>query len=333
MADSTAKIVRFHSIGGPEVLRISEEPIPEPGRGEVRLRIKAIGLNRAEVMFRSGQYLEAPVLPSKLGYEAAGVVEAVGSEVDKSWLGKKASTVPSFLMTQYGVYGEVAIVPASALAVYPEKLTPEQGTSIWMQYLTAYGALITHAQITKGDFVIITAASSSVGVAAIEMVKTEGAISIATTRTSKKSAILVEIGAAHVIATEEEDFVGRVNQITGGKGARVIFDPIAGKGVEVLAQVAAFGGTIFEYGALASGPTPFPLFAALSKGLSVRGYTLREVLSVPKLRAKAEQYVFDHVQAGSFKPRIDRVFPFAEIVQAHRYMEGNEQIGKIVVTV
>jgi NADPH:quinone reductase-like Zn-dependent oxidoreductase len=333
MADSTAKIVRFHSIGGPEVLRISEEPIPEPGRGEVRLRIKAIGLNRAEVMFRSGQYLEAPVLPSKLGYEAAGVVEAVGSEVDKSWLGKKASTVPSFLMTQYGVYGEVAIVPASALAVCPEKLTPEQGTSIWMQYLTAYGALITHAQITKGDFVIITAASSSVGVAAIEMVKTEGAISIATTRTSKKSAILVEIGAAHVIATEEEDFVGRVNQITGGKGARVIFDPIAGKGVEVLAQVAAFGGTIFEYGALASGPTPFPLFAALSKGLSVRGYTLREVLSVPKLRAKAEQYVFDHVQAGSFKPRIDRVFPFAEIVQAHRYMEGNEQIGKIVVTV
>jgi NADPH:quinone reductase-like Zn-dependent oxidoreductase len=333
MADSTAKIVRFHSIGGPEVLRISEEPIPEPGRGEVRLRIKAIGLNRAEVMFRSGQYLEAPVLPSKLGYEAAGVVEAVGSEVDKSWLGKKASTVPSFLMTQYGVYGEVAIVPASALAVYPEKLTPEQGTSIWMQYLTAYGALITHAQITKGDFVIITAASSSVGVAAIEMVKTEGAISIATTRTSKKSAILVEIGAAHVIATEEEDFVGRVNQITGGKGARVIFDPIAGKGVELLAQVAAFGGTIFEYGALASGPTPFPLFAALSKGLSVRGYTLREVLSVPKLRAKAEQYVFDHVQAGSFKPRIDRVFPFAEIVQAHRYMEGNEQIGKIVVTV
>jgi NADPH:quinone reductase-like Zn-dependent oxidoreductase len=333
MANSTAKIVRFHSIGGPEVLRISEEPIPEPGKGEVRLRIKAIGLNRAEMMFRSGQYLEAPILPSKLGYEAAGVVEAVGPEVDKSWLGKRASTVPSFLMTQYGVYGEVAIVPASALAVYPEKLTPEQGTSIWMQYLTAYGALITHAQITKGDFVIITAASSSVGVAAIEMVKTEGANSIATTRTSKKSAILAEIGASHVIATEEEDFIGRVNQITGGKGARVIFDPIAGKGVEVLAQVTAFGGTIFEYGALASGPTPFPLFAALSKGLSVRGYTLREVLSVPKLRAKAQQYVFDHIQAGSFKPRIDRVFPFGEIVQAHRYMEANEQIGKIVVTV
>jgi NADPH:quinone reductase-like Zn-dependent oxidoreductase len=333
VANETAKVVRFHALGGPDVLKIEEEPIPEPGRGEVRLNVKAIGLNRAEVMFRRGEYLESPSLPSKLGYEAAGVVAAVGPGVDKSWLGKKASTVPAFLMTQYGVYGEVAIVPASALAAYPQKLTPEQGTSIWMQYLTAYGALIAYAQITKRDFVIITAASSSVGIAAIEMVKAEGAISIATTRTSKKKATLAEVGANHVIATQEEDCLARVKEITSGKGARVIFDPIAGKGVGLLAQAAAFGGTIFEYGALAPEATPFPLFTALRKGLSVRGYTLREILSVPDLRAKAEQYVFDHVKAGNFKPRIDRVFPFAQIVEAHRYMESNEQIGKIVVSV
>jgi NADPH:quinone reductase-like Zn-dependent oxidoreductase len=153
-------------------------------------------------------------------------------------------------MAKYGVYGEVAIVPAYALAVYPQKLSPEEGTSIWMQYLTAYGALITHGRIGIGDFVIITAASSSVGIAAIEMVNGEGAISIATTRTSKKKATLAGLGAAHVIATEEEDFLARVNEITGGKGARIIFDPIAGKGVELLAQAAAPGGTIFEYGAL-----------------------------------------------------------------------------------
>lgn len=333
MDNKTAKIVRFHALGGPEVLKIEEVPIPEPGKGEVRLNVKGIGLNRAEVMFRSGQYLETPALPSKLGYEAAGVVAAVGPDVDKSWLGKKASTVPGFLMTQYGVYGEVAIVPASALAVYPENLTPEEGASIWMQYLTAYGALITHARITKGDFVIITAASSSVGVAAIEMVKAEGAISIATTRTSKKKAPLVEVGANHVIATQEEDFVAGVKEITGGKGARVIFDPIGGKGIELLAQAAAIGGTIFEYGALALEPTPFPLFTALGKALSVRGYTIREILFEPKLKPKAVQYVFDHLKAGNFKPRIARVFPFEQIVEAHRYMESNEQIGKIVVKV
>jgi NADPH:quinone reductase-like Zn-dependent oxidoreductase len=333
MATATAKIVRFHSLGGPEVLEIQEEPIPEPGKGEVRLNVKAIGLNRAEVMYRLGRYLEQPALPSKLGYEAAGVVAAVGPDVDKSWLGKKASTVPAFLMTQYGVYGEVAIVPASALAVYPEKLTPEEGASIWMQYLTAYGALIAHAQITKGDFVIITAASSSVGIAAIEMVNAEGAISIATTRTSKKKAALLDVGAAHVIATGEEDFLARVKQITSSQGARVIFDPIAGKGIELLAQAASVGGTIFEYGALALEPTPFPLFAALGKGLSIRGYTLREVFAIPKLREKAEKYVFDQINAGKFKPLVDRVFPLSQIVEAHRYMESNEQIGKIVVTV
>jgi NADPH:quinone reductase-like Zn-dependent oxidoreductase len=331
--NKTAKIVRFHAVGGPEVLKIEELPIPEPGKGEVRLTVNAIGLNRAEAMFRSGQYLEAPALPSKLGYEAAGVVDAVGPDVDKSWLGKKVSTVPGFLMTQYGVYGEVAIVPASALAVYPEKLTPEEGTSIWMQYLTAYGALITHAQITKGDFVIITAASSSVGIAAIEIVKAEGAISIATTRTSKKKAALAEVGANHVIATQEEDFLARVKEITGGKGARVIFDPIGGKGIELLAKAAALDGTVYEYGALAPEPTPFPLFTALGKGLSVRGYTVREILSDPKRKPKAVQYVFDHLEAGTFKPRIARVFPFAQIVEAHRYMESNEQIGKIVVKV
>ena len=165
-APTTARVVRLHSTGGPEVLKIETEPIPEPGRGEVRLRVKAIGLNRAEVMFREGRYLETPAFPAKLGYEAAGVVEAVGADVDKSWLGKKVSSMPVFVMTKYGVYGEVAIVPVRAIAVYPERLTPEEGTSIWMQYLTAYGALVEFAKVTKGDFVVLTAASSSVGIAA-----------------------------------------------------------------------------------------------------------------------------------------------------------------------
>ncbi|MGA7916466.1 MAG: zinc-dependent alcohol dehydrogenase family protein [Candidatus Acidiferrales bacterium] len=333
MPNETAKVVRFHALGGPEVLKIEAEPVPAPGKGEALLRVKAIGLNRAEVMFRQGHYLESPSLPSKLGYEAAGEVIAVGPDVDKSWLGKKASTVPAFLMTQYGVYAEIALVPVSALAIYPEKLTPEEGTSIWMQYLTAYGALIHYAHIGKGDFVVITAASSSVGIAAIEMAKAEGAISIATTRTSQKKAKLIELGAAHVASTDEEDLPARVKEITGGKGARVTFDPIGGKGIQKLADAAAPGGTIFEYGALAAEPTPFPLFTALSKGLAIQGYTLREVLSVPELKIKAEKYVYDRVQQGNFKPLIDRVFPFAQIVEAHRYMESNEQIGKIVVKV
>ncbi|HXN50261.1 MAG TPA: zinc-dependent alcohol dehydrogenase family protein [Bryobacteraceae bacterium] len=329
----TVRIVRFHKTGGAEVLQLDEFPLPEPGVGEVRLRVKAIGLNRAEVMFRMGRYLQSPKLPSKIGYEASGIVEAVGADVDRSWIGKTVSTVPAFSMGEYGVYGEVAIVPVYAIAAYPDRLSYEEGTSIWMQYLTAYGALVHQGHLAKGDFVVITAASSSVGIAAIEIVKAEGGISIATTRTSKKKAELVALGADHVVATDEEDLAARVSEITAGKGARIVFDPIAGKGLESLAAAAAPLGIIFEYGALAAEPTPFPLFPVLSKHLTIKGYTLFEIVSDPVVVAKAKQYVFDHLASGAFKPRIDKTFPLAQIVEAHRYMESNAQIGKIVVTV
>jgi NADPH:quinone reductase-like Zn-dependent oxidoreductase len=327
------KIVRFHALGGPEVLQLDTLPLPEPGRGEVRLRVKAIGLNRAESMFRQGHYLVAPELPSKLGYEASGTVEAVGAEVDPSWLGRTASTVPAFPANAYGVYGEVAIVPASALAVYPASLSYEQGTSIWMQYITAYGALVHLGRIGSGDQVLVTAASSSVGLAAIEIIKAQGATSIAVTRNPGKKAELLAFGADHAIASREEDLVARVGEITGGKGVRIVFDPVAGSGLATLAEAAARGGTIFEYGALAPEPTPFPLFTALGKGLSIRGYTLFEIISNPEALAAAKTYVFDHLASGQFRPRIDKVFPLADIAGAHRYLESNAQVGKIVVTV
>ena len=329
----TVKIVRFHAVGGPEVLQLESLPLPEPGRGEVRMRVKAIGLNRAESMFRQGNYLVAPELPSKLGYEASGTVEAIGPGVDPSWLGRTASTVPAFPANAYGVYGEVAIVPAHALAVYPASLSYQEGTSIWMQYITAYGALVHLGGIGPGDHVLLTAASSSVGLAAIEIVKAQGAASIAVTRSSAKKAELLAFGADQVIATQEEDLPARVEALTGGKGARVIFDPVAGSGLPFLAKAASRGGIIFEYGALAQEPTPYPLFTALAKGLSIRGYSLFEVVSNPEVFVAAKQYVYDHLASGQFKPHIDKVFPLAEIVAAHRYLESNAQIGKIVVTV
>jgi NADPH:quinone reductase-like Zn-dependent oxidoreductase len=329
----TARIVRFHEAGGPEVLRIEDLPLPEPGPGEVRLRVKAIGLNRAEVMFRNNQYLYTPSFPSKLGYEASGIVEAVGEDVDTAWMGQVVSTVPAFAANKYGVYGEIAIVPFSCLATYPSKLTFEQGTSIWMQYITAYGALIHHAHIKKGDAVLITAASSSVGVAAIEVAKAEGAISIATTRSSKKKDQLMAAGADHVIVTDEDNLVARVNEITDGKGVRVVFDPIGGPGLASLAEAASAGGIIFVYGALSPEASVYPLFSALAKSLRFQGYTLFELTTDDKLLRQATQYISGHLEKGIFVPKIDKVFSLSDIAEAHRYMERNDQIGKIVVTV
>ncbi|MDR3502274.1 MAG: zinc-dependent alcohol dehydrogenase family protein [Legionella sp.] len=328
-----AKVVRFHETGEAKVLKLEEHPLPNPAPGEVRLRVHAIGLNRAEVMFRRGRYLTDPQLPSKIGYEASGIVEAVGMGVDSEMVGKKFSTIPCFNMSKYGVYGEVAIVPAYALAAYPEEFSFAEGTAIWMQYLTAYGALVHYGKLSKGDYVLITAASSSVGVAAIEIAKAQGAISIATTRTAKKESALKALGADHVIVTDIEDLPTRVQEITQGKGARIVFDPIGGPGIEKLAAAVANQGIIFEYGALSSEPTPYPLFTALTKGCSIRGYTLFELTSTPHLLAEGVHYVYEHLKNKIFKPKIARTFKLDQIVEAHQYMESNEQIGKIVVLV
>ena len=257
----------------------------------------------------------------------------MGQGVDQGWLNKIASTVPGFPADKYGVYGEVAIVPALALAEYPPKLSYQEGTSIWMQYLTAYGALIMHGAIQKGDYVLITAASSSVGTAAIEIAKAEGAISIAATRTSTKKAELLALGADHVVASEEEDLAGRVREIADGKGASLIFDPVGGAGFPNLLAAAALNATIFEYGALSMAPATISLLDVVRKHLVIRGYTLFEVVTNPGAFTQAKHYVFDHLAAGTFKPRIDKTFPLSQIVEAHRYMESNQQIGKIVVTV
>ncbi len=163
----TPKIVRFHATGAADVLNIADAPLAEPGDGEVRLKVESIGRNRAEVMYRRGQYLETPELPSRLRYEAAGTVDAVGPSVSDLQVGDRVSTIPSFSMGAYGVYGESAIVPAYAAVPYPDNLTPVEGAAIRMQYLTAFGALIEYGQTNAQDIVLITAASSSAGLAAI----------------------------------------------------------------------------------------------------------------------------------------------------------------------
>jgi NADPH:quinone reductase-like Zn-dependent oxidoreductase len=187
--------------------------------------------------------------------------------------------------------------------------------------------------LKKNEFIIITAASSSVGLAAIEIAQAEGAIPIAATRTSAKKNELVELGADHVIATDEEDLAVRVKEITGGEGARVVFDPVAGPLLQKLAEAAAIHGTIFEYGALSTQPTPFPLFEALGKWLTIRGYTLMEITGVREKREAATKYVYDRLEDRRFRPKIAKTFPFAQTVDAYRYLESNAQVGKVVVTV
>lgn len=328
-----AKVVRFERLGGPEVLKLVDAEVRSPGPGEIKINVRAIGLNRAEAMFRAGHYLESPKLPSGLGYEAAGVISAVGPDVKGFAVGDTVSVIPGFSMNEYACYGSEAVVPVASAVKHPASLSFVDAAAVWMQFMTAYGALVAIGGVKRDDAVVITAASSSVGLAAIQIVNAAGGISIATTRKNDKKQALREHGAQHVIATESEDLVNEVARITNKRGARLTFDPVGGPTIEKLAKAAAYEGTIFEYGALSPEPTPFPLFTALSKGLTIRGYTLME-LKVGSDRFEAgKKYILDGLTRGTLKPVVAKTFPLSQIVEAHRYLESNQQVGKIVVTV
>lgn len=328
-----AKQVQFDRTGGPEVLQFVEVEVPEPAPGEVRIAVKAIGLNRAESMYRSGTYIIDPVFPARLGSEAAGVIDAVGPGVTGLSPGDRVAVIPAFSYHDYGMYGDVVLAPARAVTKLPDDLSWTDTAAVWMAYVTAWGALIDTAGLRAGETVLIPAASSSVGLAAIQIANHIGAIPVALTRTSAKAAVLRDAGAAHVIVTEEADLATEVRRITGGTGARVAFDPVGGPGFANLAAATAERGTIIVYGALDSRATPLPVGDVLGRSITIRGYLIYEATQDDAKLAAAKAFVLDGLASGHLRPRIDRVFPFERIVDAHRHLEANAQIGKIVVTV
>jgi NADPH:quinone reductase-like Zn-dependent oxidoreductase len=328
-----SRIVQFKEFGGPDVLQVVEAEIPAPGRGEVRIQVKAFGLNRAESMWRSGAYIEVAQMPARIGYEAAGVIESIGEGVTGFAVGDSVNTLPAFSMNEYAVHGELVLAPVSAVVKQPASLSFEEAASIWMMYLTVYGGLIEDAKMVKGDVVLIPAASSSVGLAAIQFANYLGATPIALTRTSAKRQQLLDAGAKHVIATEEEDLVAEVLRITNGEGARIVFDPVGGPTFAKLLRATKKNGIVMIYGALSEETTPLPLLDLLGRTPTIVGYVLWSLTMDPTRLKAAVEFTRRGLEAGALKPVIDRVFKLDEIAESHRYLEANRQFGKIVVAV
>jgi len=325
-----SKVVRIYEQGGPEVLKIEQHEVGAPGPDELRVRIEAIGLNRSEAAYRAGQYPVKPKMPALIGYEACGVIEALGANVRNFSVGDRVCVLPTYRLGEYGVYAEQAIVPARSVLAAPPKLTATEAASIWMQYLTAL-AIIEIAHATVGDFVIIRAASSSVGLAAIQLANWAGAVPIAATRSSAKAKVLREHGARHVIATDETDLPVEVMKITNGKGARIVFDPVGGPYVDTLAQAMAVDGVLFIYGGLSGQPTMHPHWPAAFKNLSIRGWVASTIWNNPERFARAQELILRGLADGHLKPVISKTFKLDDIVEAHRFLESNQQVGKIVV--
>jgi len=329
-----ARAVRFDRLGGPEVLRVEDVAVRDPGPNEVRLRVEAIGVNRAEANFRAGTYIYQPTLPgSGLGYEAAGVVEAVGDGVHDFTPGDVVSALPAILMTEFATYAETAILPARALVRHPETIDAVQAAATWMAYSTAYGMLLEFGGIRPAEPVLITGASSSVGTAAIQIANSIGAIPIVTTRSEAKRQRLLEAGAAHVVVTESQDVVKEVLAVTNGEGVVLAIDAVAGAGVDTVIQTVAPGGSLVVYGWLDPTPMPFPIHPDF-RARNVRTYAFTEVTMADDARLeRAKRFVISGLRSGALAPVIDRTFDLAEVAEAHRHLEANTQLGKVVLTV
>jgi len=280
---------------------------------------------------RSGKSATKATLPAQLGVEAAGVIEAFGSDVDGLAVGDRVAVIPGDLGRGY--YGEVALAPARTLVKIPPNQSWQDAAATWMAFGTAWAGLIDIARLSTGRTVLITAASSSAGLAAIQTARKVGANPVALTRTSAKATALLEAGAAHVIATEEQDLVTEVARLTGGKGAEVVFDAVGGPTFEKLAEATAIGGLLIAYGRFSPDVTPLPLAKVLWKDLTIRGFVLPTAVALDDKLAALKQFIGEGLASGALRPIIAKTFPFDEIVAAHRYLETGAQFGKVVVTV
>jgi len=333
MNTKLSKTVVFHEAGAPEVLKVEQVEVAFPAAQEVRIQVESIGINRADAMYRQGMYIENPIFPAQIGYEASGIIEAVGDEVTHLAVGDVVNVIPGFSLHNYASYGEYINMPAYAVHKYPSNLTFDEAASVWTSYLTMYGMVVHSGQLKAGQFAIINAASSSAGLAAIQMTNYVGGIAIALTTSPKKKEALLKAGAAHVIVTSEQDITTEVLKITGNVGAHLILDPVVGVKFSNILSSVAENGKVFVYGALSHEPASFPAFDVLMKTPTIRGYSAIEVMGNMDVLMQAIAFIDKGLEEGKLKPVIDKVFNIDDIVASHNYLESNQQFGKIVVKI
>jgi NADPH:quinone reductase-like Zn-dependent oxidoreductase len=330
-----ALVLHVNGKGGPEVLALADVTPPAPGPGEVRFAVRAFALNRADLLYMSNTHYTPLKIPSRLGSEAAGIVDAAGPGVANFKPGDRVSSVPFFTENsdRHGVQGSFAIVPAAYLAPWPEGFTAIEACSVWMQYLTAFYAMSTVGKLGAGKTVLIVAAASTAGIGAIQTARALGARIIATTRSPAKVAFLRLQGAAHVILTgDDAPFADQVMAATSGAGFDLAFDPVSGPFTARYIDAIAPGGNVLIYGALESLTISVPLLPLVRAGGWVHAYSMFNHVLNPDELAQGIAFVMDHIRSGAFRPVIDRVFPLADAIAAYRHMLGNTQMGKIVVT-
>lgn len=327
--------------GDVDVMKVEARPDPVPGKGQVLIRVKAAGLNFADILARQGLYPDGPPKPCVMGYEVAGMVEGVGDEVDRALIGK-----PVVAMTRFGGQAELVVAPMTQIFEKPEQLSFEQGAAVPVNYLTAWALLVTMGGLKREEAVLIHNAGGGVGLAALDIAKHIGARTFGTASTSKHE-FLKARGLDHPIDYRGQDWLPVLMDLTGGRGVELVIDPLGGsswkksyRALRTTGRMGVFGmstasasgirGKLRAVQALAQTPRFHPL-GLMNRNRGVFGLNLGHMWDEGEKVAGWTREIVHGINEGWIQPHVDRAFPFDQITDAHRYIEARKNIGKVVL--
>jgi NADPH:quinone reductase len=322
-----------------ESLQLINIPTIKPKHGQLGIRITSIGLNRGDLLYCQNRYFIKPEPNSRIGFEAAGIVDALPSTGSHHYkLGDRVALCPMTFdvqtqggIAEYGIYDESSLLPS------PDSVPDEHCGAIWMAYLTAWGGLVEAGCLKSGEHVVITAASSSVGIAAIQVANMLGAISIATTTSADKAAQIEKLGAQHVIVQDREDsknlaYVDEINRITHNQGSDLVFDAVSGPGTHGLVKASKRGGRIVIQGMLDRRPMDIHAGVLMKRLLTFKGYTVDQTLDDPAQKSRAITAIMNGFKHKDLNCVISEQFKLNDYQKAFATLSDNRHMGKIIIT-
>lgn len=329
--------------GDVSVFRIEEKPDPQPGKDEVLIRVKASGINFADILARQGLYPDAPKLPMVVGYEVSGVIESTGEGVDSDWKGQEVGAG-----TRFQGYSDLVVVPAKSIFEKPPSLTFEQAAALPVNYVTAFQLLVVMGSLKKDESVLIHNAGGGVGLAALDIAKNIGAITYGTASSGKHD-FLKQRGLDHAIDYRTEDWFRKLQELTDGKGVELVIDPLGGtswkksyKALRATGRLGMFGISVATESGLGAKLSllkvalQMPWFnpvGLMNANKSVFGVNLGHMWDEQEKVRSWMQTILQGVDEGWVQPHVDKAFPLDKVGEAHAYIEARKNIGKVVLVV
>ena len=334
-----SRMIRFHKFGAAEVLRCEDQTEPSPAAGEVQIRVEAIGVSWYDVLWRQNLAPSQARLPAGIGHEMAGVVMSVGEGVEDVAVGDRVASFPATSPNDHPVYGDVIVLPRTAITRYPDVLTPIEASVHYTPLLIAYFAYVDLARAKAGQSALVTDASHCAGPAFVQLGKALGLKVLAATKDPEQREYLLGLGAEKVIVTEEQDLLMQVAKYTDGRGVDMVLDGMGGPQMSLLGDVLAPRGSLVLYGLQGGNQTPFPACAAFQKNIQFYVHCISNFTGKPELGICQDQVALQRAlrDINQFTadqlltPQIVKVYPFDQVVEAHRYMDGCPCGGRVVL--